>query len=69
MINKNRIDEAGVKTKSKREMYALLASSGELYLPPMTDAHFKLINQLFVGEKKEINCFTWFYIVLKVNEC
>ena len=69
MIKKIRIDEAGVNAKSKREIYALLASSGGLYLPPMSDTHFKFIQQLFVGEKKVINYFIWFYIVLKVNEC
>ena len=44
--------QLGVKGKSKREIYNILATEGKVYLPPYKDSHYKFISQVLVGEKE-----------------
>ena len=46
----------GIKTKSKKEFYNLLCNEGDVYLPPIEDAHLKFISQILVGDKRYLKC-------------
>ena len=50
------ISQIGLKSKSKKEVYDLLWNEGYIYLPPIRDAHHKLISQVIIGEKKHLKC-------------
>ena len=40
------ISEVALKTRSKKEIYDLITTEGEVYLPPMGDTHYKFISQI-----------------------
>ena len=44
--------QIGLKAKSKKEMYRLLASDGQIYLPPLKEANYKYIRGILTGKKK-----------------
>ena len=46
------INEVSLKTKSKKEIYDLLTTEGNIYLPPRCDTHHKFISQIICGEKQ-----------------
>ena len=46
----------GIKTKSKKEFYNPLYNEGDVYLPPIEDAHHKFISQILVGDKRYLKC-------------
>ena len=50
------INELGLKSRSKREVYNLLWNEGGIYLPPLKDSHHKFISQIMVGDKKFLKC-------------
>ena len=46
------VDMIGLKAKSKREMYLLLATDGQVYLPPLKEANYLYIRGILTGKKK-----------------
>ena len=50
------ISEVALKTRSKKEIYDLITTEGEVYLPPMGDTHYKFISQIIWGEKLYLKC-------------
>ena len=46
------VDMVGLKAKSKREMYLLLATDGQIYLPPLKEANYLYIRGILTGKKK-----------------
>ena len=50
------ISEVALKTKSKKEVYDLITTEGEVYLPPLGDTHYKFISQIIWGEKLYLKC-------------
>ena len=46
------VNELGIKSCSKKEVYNLLWNEEGIYLPPIKDTNHKFISQLLVGEKK-----------------
>ena len=42
----------GLKTKSKKEMYRLLTTEANVYLPPIREANYLYIRGILTGEKK-----------------
>ena len=46
------VEEVGIKSRSKKEVYDLLVTEGGLYLPPISDWHHKFISMVMVGDKK-----------------
>ena len=46
------INEVGLKSRSKKEMYNLLTIEGEIYLPPAGDTHDRFLSQIMCGDKK-----------------
>ena len=51
------VSEFGIKAKSKKEVYNLLCNVGDVYFPPIEDAHYKFISQILVSGKLYIKCF------------
>ena len=45
------INEVALKSKSKKDIYDLLTTEGNIYLPPLWDTHYKFISQIICGEK------------------
>ena len=50
------INELGVKSKSKKEVYDLLCNEGDIYLPRLKDSNHKFISQIMVGDKSYLKC-------------
>ena len=46
----------GLKAKSKKEMYRLLVTEANVYLPPIREANYLYIRGILTGEKKVIVC-------------
>ena len=46
------LDEVSLKAKSKREIYNLIVTSGNIYLHPIQDCHYKFLRELVTGVKK-----------------
>ena len=51
------VSELGIKAKSKKEVYNLLCNVGDVYFPPIEDAHYKFISQILVSGKLYLKCF------------
>ena len=52
----------GLKAKSKKEMYRILASDAQVYLPPMKEVNYKYIRGILTGGKKVLQLlFLYFY--------
>ena len=45
------INEVALKSKSKKEIYDLLTTEGNIYLLPLWDTYCKFISQIICGEK------------------
>ena len=43
--------EVGAKWQSKKELYTILTTAGNLYLPPIAYAHQKYLRQICTGQK------------------
>ena len=39
------LEEVSLKAKSKREIYNLIVTSGNIYLPPIRDCHYKFLRE------------------------
>ena len=50
------VSEVALKSKSKKEIYDLLTTEGDIYLPPLGDTHYKFIAQIIWGEKLYLKC-------------
>ena len=50
--NRLSVDLIGLKAKSKREMYQLLPTDGNIYLPPLKEANYIYIRGILTGTKK-----------------
>ena len=46
------VDMVGLKAKSKREMYLLLSTDAQIYLPPLKEANYLYIRGILTGKKK-----------------
>ena len=46
------LKEIGVRAQSKAEIYRILVTEGELFLPPIKETSMLFISQLAIGEKK-----------------
>ena len=44
------INEVAFKSKLKKEIYDILTTEGNIYLPPLWDTHYKFISQIICGE-------------------
>ena len=55
--SKNRLTVADIfiKAKSKVELYRVLITEGEVYLPPSKECNYKFIRDIIVGNKKVID--------------
>ena len=49
-------NEVGVKYKSKKELYKLLSTEGNLYLPPMLATNKGYLSGVMMGDKKCVTC-------------
>ena len=56
------VNEVALKSKSKKEVYDLMITMGDIYLPPLGDTHYKFISQIMWGDKPYLKC-------LKVKVC
>lgn len=45
------LKEAGLKARSKGEIYRLFVTEGNIYLPPMRDTSHYFLSQIAKGEK------------------
>ena len=50
------VNEVALKFKSKKEIYDLLTTEWDIYLPPLGDIHYKFIAQIIWGEKLYLKC-------------
>ena len=46
------LEEVSLKAKSKREIYNLIVTSGNIYLPPIQSCNYKFLRELVTGVKK-----------------
>ena len=46
-----KINEVVLKSKSKKEVYDLMTTEGNIYLPPLGDTHYKFISQIMWENK------------------
>lgn len=51
-MEKVNLKELGVKASSKLEVYNLLISEGNLYLPPSKETPYIFLSKICKGEKK-----------------
>ena len=54
--------EFGVKARSKNEVYRLLATEGNLYLPPMKESNYDYIANLLCGDKRVFSVALWIHL-------
>ena len=50
------VNEVALKSKSKKEVYDLLTTKGDVYLPPLRDTHYKFISKIMWGDKLYLKC-------------
>ena len=50
------VNDIGVKCRSKREVYTMLSSESEIFLPPIVDATQKYLRALILGDKIYVKC-------------
>ena len=50
------INEVAMKSKSKKEVYDLMTTEGDIYLPPLGDTNYKFIAQIMWGYKLYLKC-------------
>ena len=50
------INEVALKSKSKKEVYDLMTTEGDIYLPPLGDTNYKFIAQIMWGDKLYLKC-------------
>ena len=58
------LKEIGVRAQSKAEIYRVLVTEGELFLPPIKETSMMFISQLAIGEKKvilSIICLSFYF--------
>ena len=44
--------DLGIKARSKREVYRLLSTDGDVYLPPEKEANYYYLASILRGDKK-----------------
>ena len=44
--------DLGVKAKSKREVYRLLSTEGDVYMPPEKEANYDYLATILKGDKR-----------------
>ena len=44
--------DLGIKARSKREVYRLLSTDGDVYLPPEKEANYDYLASILRGDKK-----------------